>query len=47
MSKLKFSNIKKVISDARKGKMFILVDDEDRENEGDLVCQHLKLTQGL
>ena len=26
-----------VIEDARNGKMFILVDAEDRENEGDLV----------
>ncbi len=43
MSKLKFSNIKKVISDARKGKMFILVDDEDRENEGDLVVPASKI----
>ena len=26
-----------LIEDARNGRMFILVDDEDRENEGDLV----------
>ena len=26
-----------IIEEARKGRMFILVDDEDRENEGDLV----------
>ena len=31
------SSIEEVIEDARKGRMFILVDDEDRENEGDLV----------
>ena len=31
------SPIEDVIEDARAGKMFILVDDEDRENEGDLV----------
>jgi 3,4-dihydroxy 2-butanone 4-phosphate synthase/GTP cyclohydrolase II len=31
------SPIKEIIDDARKGKMFILVDHEDRENEGDLV----------
>ena len=30
------SPIEDVIADARAGKMFILVDDEDRENEGDL-----------
>ena len=35
MSKL--SSIAEIIEDARQGKMFILVDDEDRENEGDLI----------
>ena len=37
MRKIKFSKISSIISDAKKGKMFILVDDKDRENEGDLV----------
>ena len=31
------SSIEDIIEDARNGHMFILVDDEDRENEGDLV----------
>ena len=31
------SSIEDVIEDARNGRMFILVDAEDRENEGDLV----------
>lgn len=31
------STIPEIIHDAKKGKMFILVDDEGRENEGDLV----------
>ena len=31
------SSIEDVIEEARNGRMFILVDDEDRENEGDLV----------
>ncbi len=31
------SSIEEVIEDARAGKMFILVDDEGRENEGDIV----------
>ncbi len=30
------TSIEEVLEDAKKGKMFILVDDEDRENEGDL-----------
>jgi 3,4-dihydroxy 2-butanone 4-phosphate synthase/GTP cyclohydrolase II len=29
--------IEKIIDEARNGRMFILVDDEDRENEGDLI----------
>ncbi len=37
MKKLKFNPIEKIISDAMKGKMYILVDDENRENEGDLI----------
>ena len=32
-----FTNIENIISDARNGKMYILVDSEDRENEGDLI----------
>jgi 3,4-dihydroxy 2-butanone 4-phosphate synthase/GTP cyclohydrolase II len=31
------SPIEDIINDARNGRMFILIDDEDRENEGDLV----------
>ncbi len=31
------SSIEEIINDARNGRMFILVDHEDRENEGDLV----------
>ena len=31
------SSIEEILEDARKGRMFILVDDENRENEGDLV----------
>ncbi len=31
------SSIETILEDARNGRMFILVDDEDRENEGDLV----------
>ncbi|HBJ92484.1 MAG TPA: 3,4-dihydroxy-2-butanone-4-phosphate synthase, partial [Hyphomonadaceae bacterium] len=31
------SSIEEIIEDARNGKMYILVDAEDRENEGDLI----------
>ena len=37
MPKNKFSKISSIIKDAIKGKMFILVDDKNRENEGDLI----------
>ena len=37
MKKNNLSSIKDIIRDAKKGKMFILVDDKNRENEGDLV----------
>ena len=37
MKKNKFSSIDSIIKSAKKGEMFILVDDEKRENEGDLV----------
>ena len=31
------SSIDEIIDQARNGKMFILVDEDDRENEGDLI----------
>ncbi|MGH7954191.1 MAG: bifunctional 3,4-dihydroxy-2-butanone-4-phosphate synthase/GTP cyclohydrolase II [Limisphaerales bacterium] len=33
-----FNSIKSVVTDVCKGKMVIVVDDADRENEGDLIC---------
>ncbi|NIA08326.1 MAG: bifunctional 3,4-dihydroxy-2-butanone-4-phosphate synthase/GTP cyclohydrolase II [Nitrospiraceae bacterium] len=38
------SSIEEVLEDIRAGKMFILVDDEDRENEGDLTIAAEKVT---
>jgi 3,4-dihydroxy 2-butanone 4-phosphate synthase/GTP cyclohydrolase II len=43
-SKYKFNTIEEAIEDIRKGKMVILVDDEDRENEGDLTIAAEKVT---
>lgn len=34
----KFDSIESVLTDIRKGKIVIVVDDADRENEGDLIC---------
>ena len=44
MSELPFSPIEQAFEDLRDGKFIILVDDEDRENEGDLVLAAQKIT---
>jgi 3,4-dihydroxy 2-butanone 4-phosphate synthase/GTP cyclohydrolase II len=33
-----FCEISEILEDLKQGRMIVLVDDEDRENEGDLVC---------
>jgi len=33
-----FNSVEEIIADLREGRMVIILDDEDRENEGDLVC---------
>jgi len=38
------SDIKDIISQFKNGEMIILIDDEDRENEGDLVISSKNLT---
>ncbi|MDX1764837.1 MAG: 3,4-dihydroxy-2-butanone-4-phosphate synthase, partial [bacterium] len=38
------SSIEEAIEDIRQGKMIILIDDEDRENEGDLTMAGSKVT---
>src|SRR5690554_1905052 len=40
---MKLDKIEEIIEDIRLGKMVVLIDDEDRENEGDLVmaAQHV------
>ncbi len=44
MEDFKFNTIEEVIEDLRQGKMVVMVDDEDRENEGDLVMAAEKVT---
>src|SRR5213080_3330011 len=39
-----FASIPDAAADIREGRMIIIVDDEDRENEGDLVCAAEKVT---
>jgi 3,4-dihydroxy 2-butanone 4-phosphate synthase / GTP cyclohydrolase II len=38
------ATIEEAVEDIRNGKLIIIVDDEDRENEGDLVCAAEKVT---
>jgi 3,4-dihydroxy 2-butanone 4-phosphate synthase/GTP cyclohydrolase II len=47
MTKFKFNTIAEAIEDIRNGKMVIVVDDEDRENEGDLVIAAEKVTPSI
>jgi 3,4-dihydroxy 2-butanone 4-phosphate synthase/GTP cyclohydrolase II len=41
---IQFSEIPQVLEELRQGRMIVLVDAEDRENEGDLVCAAEKVT---
>jgi len=43
-SAMQFSDVPEVLEDLRQGKMVVLVDAQDRENEGDLVCAAEKVT---
>jgi 3,4-dihydroxy 2-butanone 4-phosphate synthase/GTP cyclohydrolase II len=47
MSSIEFSPVEKIIKDIKKGKMVIIVDDKDRENEGDLVMAASKVTPAV
>jgi 3,4-dihydroxy 2-butanone 4-phosphate synthase / GTP cyclohydrolase II len=43
-NKFPFASIEEAVEDVRQGKMIVLVDDEDRENEGDLTMAAEKIT---
>jgi 3,4-dihydroxy 2-butanone 4-phosphate synthase / GTP cyclohydrolase II len=38
MNRIKLNTIEEAIDDIKNGKLLIVVDDEDRENEGDFIC---------
>lgn len=42
--KIQLNTIEEAIEDIRNGKIIIVVDDEDRENEGDFLCAAEKIT---
>jgi len=41
----KFSSIEEALEDIKNGKMVVVVDDEDRENEGDIIIAAEKASQ--
>jgi 3,4-dihydroxy 2-butanone 4-phosphate synthase / GTP cyclohydrolase II len=43
-ARMSLATIDEAVEDIRAGRMVIIVDDEDRENEGDLVCAAEKVT---
>ena len=43
-NKIKLDSIDEALLDFHNGKMVIVVDDEDRENEGDLIVAAEKIT---
>ena len=38
MSEFQFSTVEEALEDLKNGKIILVADDEDRENEGDLIC---------
>lgn len=37
-NKVEFNSIEEILEDLRQGKIVVILDDEDRENEGDVIC---------
>ena len=47
MSEIKLNTIEEAIDDIKNGKVIIVVDDEDRENEGDFICAAETITPAI
>lgn len=47
MENFKFDSIEDALKDFKAGKMIIVADDEDRENEGDLICSGQMVTPDI
>jgi 3,4-dihydroxy 2-butanone 4-phosphate synthase / GTP cyclohydrolase II len=47
MDKIRLDTIESAIEDIKNGKVIVVVDDEDRENEGDFICAAEKITPEL
>lgn len=44
MNHIKLNSIEEAVEDIKKGKVVIVVDDENRENEGDFIAAAEKVT---
>jgi len=47
MSTIKIDTIEEAIEDIKNGKVIVVVDDEDRENEGDFICAAESITPAI
>jgi len=47
MSNIKIDSIEEAIEDIKNGKVIVVVDDEDRENEGDFICAAETITPAI
>ena len=47
MADLRLNNIEDAVKDFKEGKFVIVVDDEDRENEGDLIIAAEKIESNI
>ncbi|MCW5912684.1 MAG: bifunctional 3,4-dihydroxy-2-butanone-4-phosphate synthase/GTP cyclohydrolase II [Cyclobacteriaceae bacterium] len=47
MSTIKIDTIEEAIEDIKNGKVIVVVDDEDRENEGDFICAAETITPAI
>jgi 3,4-dihydroxy 2-butanone 4-phosphate synthase/GTP cyclohydrolase II len=47
MNKIRLNTIEEAVEDIKNGKVIVVVDDEDRENEGDFICAAEKITPEL
>ena len=47
MAEIKLNTIDEAIEEIKNGKVIIVVDDEDRENEGDFICAAETITPAI
>ena len=47
MSNIKIDSIEEAIEESKNGKVIVMVDDEDRENEGDFICAAETITPAI